>query len=62
MYNMCESITKRALWLAVTESLALNQTNIYADQKESKNVQRLILKSVTEFSFLKIDSLLMKKT
>ena len=35
MYNMCESITKRVLLcLVVTESLALNQRNIYADQKE----------------------------
>ena len=53
MYNMCESITNRALLcLMVTESPALNQTNIYADQKEWKNVQQSMLKNVTEFSFL----------
>ena len=63
MYSMCESIVKPALLgLMVTEYPALNQTNIYADQTEWKNVQQLMLKNVTEFSFLKTDSLLMKKT
>ena len=62
LYNKCENITKLALLcLMVTEFPALNQTNIYADQKKCENVQQLMLKNVTGFSFLKIDSLLMKK-